>query len=795
MKINCLIAVLIIQNSNNMRIRKSFYALLAFGLMFMVSCNQTNSNDQISIIPVPMQWQTNKGYFAISGRTKLICSKQNETRKVAEYLAKTIGSYTPFIIEIVDEVEGESNENTILLKIDSSCNNLNSEGYRLKVHSDGIQIQANSAKGLFYGVQSLLQMFPPTFYKSVITSEIIVSGVEITDQPRFPYRGMHLDVSRHMFPVCFIKRYIDLLAMYKYNTFHRRLTDDQGWRIEIKQYPKLTEIGAFRDSTLVGHSDKLPLKYDGEPYGGYYTREQVKDIVQYASDRMIAIIPEIEMPGHTLAALAAYPEYACTEGPFHVAGEWGVFEDIYCPKEETFTFLENILTEVIDLFPGTYIHIGGDEAPKDRWQESAFCQQLIKEQGLKDEHQLQSYFIRRIETFLNGKGRKLIGWDEILDGGLSPNATVMSWRGEEGGIAAAQQGHDAIMTPGAYCYFNHYQAEPETEPLAFGNYLTLKKVYSYEPVPEELDSAEAIHILGAQGNVWTEYLANPENVEYMVLPRMAALAEVDWSQPTDKNWESFYQRILVHFKVYEALGYHYSKGSYKVNMITTSDSAGVWNIELQSEIPNAQIYYTTTGDDPDVFSTKYVSPFSVNTSSTIKAAIIENGTMKSVSKQIISKHKAFGAKLTLKTSPDSRYAGGDASKLVDGLVGGNGFSDGHWIGFNGNDLELEMELLHPDTIRSVSMRFYQDQPSWIFLPQEWSVTLYDMGKPYDVKGSFDFSVDSVDSRVAIQEVKIVLAPELRSKLGIKVTGLKKNPAWHPGAGENAWFFVDEIEVN
>lgn len=779
-----------------MNINKWFLLLLSYFVLTLFSCHQPPESKGTLIIPVPLKQELHNGVFTINSQTKIICSNQEEIVKVAGYLSETIGQHCPFQPQVVAMEVVDYSDQDIVLLLDGTCTELNDEGYQLQVRRRGVEIHANKPVGLFYGVQSLLQLFPLSFYEGSISDKIEVHGVQITDEPRFPYRGMHLDVCRHMFPVAFIKKYIDLLAMYKFNTFHWHLTEDQGWRIEIKQYPKLTEIGAYRDSTVVGHGGNQSLKYDGASYGGFYTQDEIREVVQYASDRMITIIPEIEMPGHSLAALAAYPELGCTDGPFQVATTWGVFEDICCPKEETFTFLENVLTEVMALFPGTYIHIGGDEAPKDRWKESAFCQQLMKEQGLKNEHELQSYFIRRIETFLNSKGRKLIGWDEILDGGLSPNATVMSWRGEAGGIAAAQQGHDAIMTPGGYCYFDHYQADPETEPLAIGGFTTLKKVYGYEPVPEILTESQAVHILGAQANVWTEYILSPEQVEYMVLPRMAALAEVDWSQPTNKNWEDFYQRILSHYKVYEALGYQFSRGSYRVIIETKPETTGGWNIVLETEIPEADIYFTSDGNDPDMNSSIYEKPFLIDQSSTIKAVVFENGSMKGViSKQEINLHKAVNAKLTLITKPDSSFARGDASKLVDGLLGGNNFKDGHWLGYNGVDMEFELELLHPDTISTISMRFYRDQPDWIFFPLEWRVDfMYDDSLIF-VTGKFCISVEAQNDTVAIQEIKVQLNPQLRIKLGIKVTSLKKNPPWHPGAGENTWIFVDEISVN
>ncbi len=536
--------------------KKYLILLLAIFMIILSSCKE-NSPIMVHIIPQPESVKVLEGQFIVNSETKLIVDSE-ESFLAAEYLADQIALYSniKLISYKLDEID--RSKNSIRLIIDQNGSDLGEEGYKLDVEDESIIIKANNAKGLFWGIQTLTQLFPADFYsEQVRLTTLSIPNIRIKDTPRFKYRGMHLDVCRHMFPVEFIKKYIDLLAMYKFNTFHWHLTEDQGWRIEIKRYPKLAEIAAYRDSTLIGHYRNKPHKWDGVRYGGYYTQEEVKEIVHYAAARNITIIPEIEMPGHSLAALAAYPELACTGGPFRPATLWGVFEDVYCPKEETFDFLEGVLTEVMELFPGEYIHIGGDECPKTRWAACDACQQLMKKEGLETEEELQSYFIRRIEKFVNEHGRKLIGWDEILEGGLSPNATVMSWRGTEGGIAASQQGHDAVMTPGSHCYFDHYQADPESQPLAIGGLTTLKKVYHYEPVPEELTDDQAKHILGAQGNVWTEYIPTLEHVEYMILPRMAALAEVNWSRPEKKNWDNFQRRIKHHFKIYEALGLTY----------------------------------------------------------------------------------------------------------------------------------------------------------------------------------------------------------------------------------------------
>jgi len=493
-----------------------------------------------------------KGNFQLDNETIISADTTSAgIKNVVRQLKKRIDNATGYELTISNS--DTLTTNYIALNIDADTASYgNKEGYSLSTSDNRIKLQAPTPNGLFYGIQTLFQLLPPQIYQSDYTlvpqnTTWDIPAVEVEDYPRFKYRGMHLDVDRHFFPVKFIKKYIDLMAMNKMNRFHWHLTDDQGWRIQIKQYPKLTSVGAWRDSTLVGHYGSG--NYNHKRYGGYYTQDEIREVVQYAKKRYITVIPEIEMPGHASAAIASYPELGCSNiKNHHVQPTWGVFEDIYCPSEKTFTFLENVLTEVMDLFPSKYIHIGGDEAPKTAWKNSKLAQQVMKREGLKNEEELQSYFITRIEKFLNAHGRNIIGWDEILQGGLAPNATVMSWRGIEGGIEAAKQHHNVIMTPGGYCYLDHYQADPETEPLAIGGFTTLKKTYSYEPVPNELNKEESKYILGAQANVWTEYINSPDKVEYMAYPRATALAEVTWSPKSKRNWTGFWRRMQTEFK-------------------------------------------------------------------------------------------------------------------------------------------------------------------------------------------------------------------------------------------------------
>lgn len=525
--------------------------------MVHFSCREEVRRPEVQVIPQPASLTNMEGTFAIGSQTKvLINSDSPEMHKVTNYLRSHLESF--YEIETKVSFSGSPEKKSVFIKMNTGLA-LAREAYHLTVSPKGILLEASSANGLFYGIQTLLQLMPPVKQK---LSVVVLPAVEINDTPRFSWRGLHLDVGRHFMPKEFVLKYLDYMALHKFNTFHWHLTDDQGWRIEIKKYPRLTEVGSVRKETLVGHYGSK--SYDGTPAGGFYTQEDVKEIVAYAADRFITVVPEIEMPGHALAALAAYPELGCTGGPYEVGTTWGVFDDVYCAgKEETYAFLQDVLTEIIPLFPGEYLHIGGDECPKTRWQKCPLCKQKMKEEGLKSEHELQSYFVQRMEKFLNENGKKLIGWDEILEGGLAPNAAVMSWRGEEGGIAAAREHHNVVMTPGEYCYLDHYQADPKNEPLAIGGFLPLKKVYSYEPVPAILPEEDAKYIMGAQGNVWTEYMKTPEQVEYMVYPRAAALAEVIWSPRGSRDFENFKVRLNRLSKLYDIMGLNYCKAEFK----------------------------------------------------------------------------------------------------------------------------------------------------------------------------------------------------------------------------------------
>ena len=583
-------------------------------LLFIVGCGQKSSD--VSIIPEPKELEVNSGHFEINKETKIVVdSNDPKVKGVADYFVEQLNSVSGYSIKITTLSEKNSSKNLITFTDKNLDSSLGDEGYSLASNEDEI-IVTGTPHGLFYGVQTLFQLLPKEIFskKTVANFNWSIPSVQINDIPRFKWRGMHLDVCRHIFPLSFIKKYIDYIAMHKMNIFHWHLTEDQGWRIEIKKYPKLTEIGAWRKGTQV----RKTQKDDGVPYGGFYTQDQIREVVKYAEERFVTVVPEIEMPGHSVAALTSYPELSCTGGPFEVRTRWGIDENIYCAgNEEVFTFIENVLIEVLELFPSKYIHIGGDEAPKARWEKCPKCQARIKKEGLKNEHELQSYFIARIEKFLNSKGRQIIGWDEILEGGLAPNAAVMSWRGIEGGISAAKQKHYVVMSPTDYCYFDYYEGKPENEPLAIGGFLPLEKVYSYEPIPEELNADEQKYIMGVQANQWTEYIATPELAEYMTLPRLCALAEVAWSPKEKRDLDNFLDKMSVHYgRMYE-LGINFRwpglEGLNKNNAFIKDAT-----VEIKSKQKNMEICYTTDGTEPTQSSLLYTKPFKITETTSLK---------------------------------------------------------------------------------------------------------------------------------------------------------------------------------
>ena len=737
-----------------------------------------------SVIPIPVRVTPAPGAFELTRGTRIaVESSDPRAREVAEYLARFLQGPTGYPLPIV--TEGKKGDIRLAIRQAKA----GSESYRLDVSQTSVTITAPSAAGLFYGVQTLRQLLPVEVERRSLQSPgrpWRVQACSIQDAPRFGYRGMHLDVGRHFFPADSVKKYIDILAMHKMNRFHWHLTEDQGWRIEIPKYPLLTSVSAWR---------KAP---GGERYGGFYTQEEIRDVVRYARERFVEIVPEIELPGHALAALAAYPELSCTGGPFTVGTRWGIYDDVYCAgRDETFRFLEDVLSDVVALFPGQYIHIGGDEVPKTRWKACERCQRRIASEGLKNEAELQSYFIRRIEAFLTGKGRKLIGWDEILEGGLAPAATVMSWRGTEGGIAAARQGHDAIMTPTSHCYFDYYQGSPQVEPYAIGGLIPIRKVYAYEPIPPELNEAEAKHILGAQGNLWTEYIETFPHLQYMALPRLCALAEVVWSPASQRSWPRFAERLGGHFARMESAGIAFARSMFLVNAKPVLDPARPsLAVALETEYPGTTIRYTLDDTDPGNGSPQYRDPIRIDSSTILRAAAaVGESPMNPSSTFSYSFGLATGKTVTLTTPPGKAYTAGGAYGLVDAVQGSRNLGDGAWQGFEGTDLEAVIDLGDTHAIRSVAATFLQNTVSWVFLPTVVQIMISRDGTAYTTVAEIRNDAPQETTEPFIKSIGASMPPTPARFIKVRARNVGECPAWHQGAGGKAWLFVDEIQVH
>lgn len=753
-------------------------------LLLMVSGLLFAQKPEVRIVPQPNKIELSEGLFLLNSTTGIVYNPGNkELAAIAEHLSEFLKFSSGLTLNIYESKASKKvKANTINLKIDNSVIAGNPEGYILQVSSKAITISAPAAQGLFYGIQTL---------KQLIHGEKMLSipAVNIEDSPRFKYRGLHLDVGRHFFPVEFIKKYIDLMSMYKLNTFHWHLTEDQGWRIQIKKYPKLTRTAAFRKGTQIGKTNEI----DTVRYGGFYTQDEIKDIVAYAAERYITIIPEIEMPGHSVAALAAYPELSCTGGPFEVRTIWGVSDDIYCAgNEKTFEFIENVLTEVMALFPSKYIHIGGDEAPHERWAACPKCQKRIHDEGLKDEGELQSYFIRRIEKFLNDNGRKLIGWDEILEGGLAPDATVMVWRNVNAAIEAANQGHDVIMTPNDVLYFDHYQSDPDIEPLAIGGFSTLRTVYNYEPIPPVIPADRAKHFLGPQANVWTEYAYTTGIVEYRAYPRALALAEVAWTQPENKNWDSFIERMENQYPRLKAMNVNYSKGLYIVSIdpVKTDDEL---RFKLSSEILNADIRYTTDNSEPDANAARYSGPIKIDKPSTLKTAIISNGEPAGkTNARYIAVNKAFGKIVTFALPYSFKYKASGDMALTDGLSGGSVYKSG-WLGFDGTDADFTVDLGSIMPVNSISIGTITDPKAWVLFPENVQFSVSTNGNEWLALPKVFFSNDGYIPK-QIASASVNAAGISARYIRVSATGAKKLPEWHEYKGEPCWLFFDELIV-
>lgn len=642
----------------------------------------------VAIVPKPRSLQVNAGEFRLTARTQLVAD--GAALPVAQYLQKQFGRATGYQLPLVQA----SDQPAIRFILDPSV--VGQEAYALQVSEQGIAVRAATATGLFWGVQSLRQLLPVEIEAEgpVHRDFWSVPAVSIADEPAFPYRGMHLDVSRSFMPVEFIQQYIDLLALHKLNRFHWHLTDDQGWRIEIKKYPRLTQQGAWRDTTIVGHTYDKDGLYDGKLVGGYYTQEQIRFLVAYAAERQVTIIPEVDIPGHASAILAAYPEYGCTGKATQVQSHFGVFPAVLCPTEQTFAFLEDVFTEVTQLFPSDYIHIGGDEVKTVEWADCQACSELMARENIADYFALQGYMVRRVEAVLNKLGRQIIGWDEILEGGVAPSATITSWRGIEGAIHAAREGHDAIMAPGSHLYFDHYQSRSIDEPLAIHGLTPVRETYEFEVIPAELrNDPAAARILGAQGHLWTEYVRTPAKALYMVLPRMSALAEVVWTEDAQKTWPDFAQRLPALFRRFDAMGLNYARSVYAVN--TQVERAGQgFAVSLSSDMPGVAIRYTLDGSEPHALSPVYQQPLPL-TGGLLRARAQDprTGRLYGERRLTLNNHKALGASVKLLTEADRAWNKMPELSLVDGVLARDQiFQLDDWATFNGVNFEAELDF-------------------------------------------------------------------------------------------------------
>lgn len=761
---------------------------VALVALFMFS-TQVVAQQLVNIIPRPVNMEVKAGQFIIDANTALRYDASKPGMKesaafLAEHLYQISGIRLPQNAKLIKAIE---------LKLINDPE-LGEEGYKLHSDKSGIKITANGKSGIIYGIQSLLQLLPPVRNNA----HLQVPYLEVTDFPRFKWRGMHLDVSRHFFSPETVKSYIDLMSAYKINTFHWHLSDDQGWRIEIKKYPKLTEVGAWRaDRKGIPWGESEPSAAgEALTYGGYYTQEQIKDIVKYAADRGITIVPELDVPGHSAAAIAAYPFLGCTgnDQPMMTGGVYPKYiETSLCVAKDTvYGFFKNVLAEVMELFPSKYIHIGGDEVDKTPWKNDSLTQRFMRAKNLKDEDALQSYFIHQMEIFINSKGRRMIGWDEILEGGLAPDATVMSWRGESGGIEAAKMHHNVVMTPGTPLYFDHYQAGPEGEPVAFGGMNTLKMVYDYNPIPSVLSKEEAKYILGAQANLWAEMVYSRNHVEYLVLPRMLALAEAVWTPLADKNYTDFYKRLHWHFDAFDHRGLTYSEGSYNVNITPVKINVNL-SISLTSEVPEAIIYYTTDGSWPGTSSKKYSEPFPVDSSMIVKAVVAVRGVIKS---KIPSEQEFVTDKLTGKevkyTFPVSQYYRADGpNSLTDGIRGKHAVGK-YWHGFAGTDMIATIDIGNETSIHEVTAGFLQRYSDWIFLPAWVRIETSNDGVNFTLAGEEKNNISVDEKKSTIKDFKIRFDERKCRYIRVTAKNIGVCPPGHPGEGKAAWIFADEI---
>ena len=769
--------------------RNIIFTVIGIVTLSLFSCQKSMQTADYQVVPLPKEISlTDEKPFILDKNTVITYSEsQEEMQKEAGFLADYFEDILGYRLNVIctdDEVK-----NSIRLESSSDLSD-NNEFYQIIVNENIIKITSSNTLSIIYGIQTLRKSLPI----GSKAAKIAFPSAVINDWPRFAYRGMHLDVSRHFFPLDSLKVYIDAMALHNLNRFHLHITDDQGWRIEIKKYPKLTEIGAWRSGTLIGKT----MAFDTIRHGGFYTQEELKDLVKYAADRNITIIPEIDFPGHMLAALASYPELGCTGGPYEVWKQWGVSEDVICAgNEDAMRFLEDVLLEVMDIFPSEYIHIGGDEVPRDRWRECPKCQAKIKELGIKGddlhsaEDYLQSYVMSRMEQFVESNGRHIIGWDEMLDGELAPNATVMSWRGSTGGYKAAKMHHNVIMTPNDYLYFDYYQTlDTESEPEAGGGFNSVKKVYSLEPIPEGLTPDEEKYILGPQANLWTEYASEFNVLLYRMLPRLGALAEVQWCNPEQKNYDDFVKREYRLTKLYDLYHWRYAHHIFDIDVkITPNVQDGVLDIMMSKQV-DGEIMYSI---DNQQF-VKYSEPLKIDKNCHLEAYVLyPDGTSGRCFRTDFEFSKASMKPIVLKDQPHRNYAYDGSQTLIDGLHGGSNYRSGRWLGWYGTNLDATIDLQDVTEISKVKFNLLINMKDWIFNAQSVKVLVSEDGENFNEIASQGIDLLPADYESSLYPVEITFEP-VNTRFVEVIVEPYDCPEGHSGYGYPAWIFVDEIEV-
>ncbi|MDP4636653.1 MAG: beta-N-acetylhexosaminidase [Crocinitomicaceae bacterium] len=740
---------------------------------------------QCPIIPAPSVYQAGTRQLNIASEFSI--DPANAPVNILKYLTETLNDQMG--IRVVHSTAGRQLE---FKRIE----NVPQDSYSISVN-ERIIITYSSEASCFYAINSLIQLI------QVNEQNYFIDECFVQDSPRFQWRGLHLDVSRHFFSVDEVKRYIDLMAFYKFNVFHWHLTDDQGWRIEILKYPKLTSIGSRRDSTLNGHYSMTPHTYSKDNHGGYYTQDQIREVVAYAQNKYITIVPEIEMPGHARAALAAYPELSCTGKQQNVPGLWGIFDDIFCSKPETITFLQDVLTEVLELFPSEYIHIGGDEAPKTRWHECKVCQKNIKDNNLKDEHELQSYFIRQMDEFLTKNNRKLIGWDEILEGGLSPNASVMSWRGFDGGIEAAKLGHNVVMSPGSHCYFDHYQSKNASEPIGFGGYTPLEKVYEFDPVPSGFTPQQATYVLGGQANLWTEYIPTMSQLEYMAYPRALALSQALWctNKPSFEQFKEVF--IKYHIPSLKARKVNFSMALFYPKMKINRNKKGL-NISFQSEEDDHFDVFIKSNDIVHKIDEKRILKetdslyFERNQG---PPAIIDYN-FKVTSEKLVkpanftfSNHSSIGLPIELITKPSEKYNYGGDLTLVDGIFGVEPWKGHEWLGYQSDTIEFIVDLESKKKMVGFQLNFLKNEGSWIYLPDAVQLQVSKNKKHWKKLRRISFQILFKGGITVSNKNTYVQSISKKGRyLKVLIFPKKSIPQGNEGAGQKPWTFIDELTI-